>query len=61
MGSAALNLCAVAMGQAEAYYEFGIHCWDYCAASLILEEAGGVALDTTSKLKIFLPDFLFQI
>ncbi|XP_076810726.1 inositol monophosphatase 1-like [Clavelina lepadiformis] len=47
MGSAALNICAVASGQAEAYVEFGIHCWDYCAASVILEEAGGLALDTT--------------
>ena len=52
MGSAALNLCAVAMGQAEAYVEFGIHCWDYCAASLIVEEAGGVVVDTTSKKSI---------
>ena len=49
MGSAALNLCAVAKGQAEAYTEFGVHCWDYCAASLIVEEAGGVAVDTNSK------------
>nr|XP_026696471.1 inositol monophosphatase 1-like [Ciona intestinalis] len=46
MGSAALNICAVASAQAEAYYEFGIHCWDYCAASIILEEAGGVTIDT---------------
>uniref|UniRef100_H2ZKT7 Inositol-1-monophosphatase n=1 Tax=Ciona savignyi TaxID=51511 RepID=H2ZKT7_CIOSA len=46
MGSAALNICAVASAQAEAYYEYGIHCWDYCAASIILEEAGGVIIDT---------------
>jgi len=41
-GSAAYNLCTVARGSAEAYYEFGIHCWDIAAGMLILTEAGGV-------------------
>ncbi|KAK3737296.1 hypothetical protein QZH41_008203 [Actinostola sp. cb2023] len=41
-GSAAYNLCTVARGAAEAYYEFGIHCWDIAAGILILVEAGGV-------------------
>lgn len=45
-GSAAINMCQVASGVAEAYYEFGIHCWDYCAASVIVREAGGVCIDT---------------
>ncbi|WP_082422148.1 inositol monophosphatase family protein [Corynebacterium oculi] len=42
LGSAALDLCAVAEGHADAYYEHGIHCWDYAAGSLIAQEAGAV-------------------
>ena len=40
-GSAALDLCEVARGGAEAYFEPGIFIWDVAAASLILERAGG--------------------
>uniref|UniRef100_UPI00358E8217 inositol monophosphatase 1 isoform X2 n=2 Tax=Myxine glutinosa TaxID=7769 RepID=UPI00358E8217 len=47
LGSAALNLCSVAAGEAEAYFEFGIHCWDMAAGVLLVEEAGGVIVDTT--------------
>jgi len=46
MGSAALNMCQVATGGADAYFEFGIHCWDMAAGELIVREAGGVVLDT---------------
>ena len=46
LGSAAMNLCAVASGHADAYYEFGLHIWDMAAAALILNEAGGYACDT---------------
>lgn len=45
LGSAALNICMVARGGGEVYYEFGCHCWDFCAASVILEEAGGVVMN----------------
>ncbi|EFN58920.1 hypothetical protein CHLNCDRAFT_34254 [Chlorella variabilis] len=45
-GSCALNLCSVAMGRLDAYYEIGLGgCWDLCAAALVLEEAGGRVLD----------------
>ncbi|XP_018025227.1 inositol monophosphatase 1-like [Hyalella azteca] len=47
MGSAALNMCHVAQGAAEVYYEIGIHAWDTAAASLIVREAGGVVMDMT--------------
>lgn len=40
-GSAALDLCWVAAGRADGYYEFGVNPWDVCAGTLILEEAGG--------------------
>ncbi|KAI0171864.1 inositol monophosphatase [Hypoxylon sp. FL1284] len=41
MGSAALNLCAVAAGQLDAYWEGGCWAWDVCAGWAILAEAGG--------------------
>ncbi|XP_026472322.1 inositol monophosphatase 1 isoform X2 [Ctenocephalides felis] len=45
MGSAALNMAMVAMGAADANFEFGIHAWDIAAGILIVEEAGGIVLD----------------
>ncbi|EDO41578.1 predicted protein [Nematostella vectensis] len=44
-GSAALNMCSVAKGLAEVYYEFGVHCWDFAAGILIITEAGGFVCD----------------
>ena len=41
MGSAALELCALAAGTADAYVEEGLHLWDRAAAQLVLAEAGG--------------------
>ncbi|KAM9308590.1 inositol monophosphatase 1 [Gastrophryne carolinensis] len=46
VGTAAVNMCLVATGGADAYYEMGIHCWDMAAASVIVTEAGGVVTDT---------------
>jgi myo-inositol-1(or 4)-monophosphatase len=41
LGSTALDLCYVAAGRLEGYYERGIWPWDLAAGSVILEEAGG--------------------
>jgi myo-inositol-1(or 4)-monophosphatase len=41
-GSAAAELCFVADGRLDAYYEHGLSTWDMCAGRLIVEEAGGV-------------------
>ncbi|MFI7589244.1 inositol monophosphatase family protein [Spongisporangium articulatum] len=41
-GSAALDLCWVATGRLDAYYERGVNVWDIAAAALVLTEAGGV-------------------
>lgn len=41
MGSAALDICHVACGKADGYYESGIYLWDVAAGSLIVEQAGG--------------------
>jgi len=43
MGSAAVDICQVAAGQAEGYYESGIYLWDIAAAGLIVRQAGGRA------------------
>ncbi|WP_300680411.1 inositol monophosphatase family protein [Nocardioides sp.] len=39
-GSAALELCKIAVGQADAYVEVGVNLWDYAAGALIAEAAG---------------------
>ncbi|AEQ06760.1 inositol monophosphatase [Corynebacterium pseudotuberculosis] len=43
MGSAALDLCSVAEGKIDAYFEHGLNSWDYAAGALIATEAGAVA------------------
>lgn len=43
MGSAAVDMCYVACGRMEAYYEFNIQLWDIAAGVVILTEAGGKA------------------
>lgn len=45
LGSAALNLCAVATGTLDLYWEGGCWAWDVCAGWVILEEAGGIVVD----------------
>jgi myo-inositol-1(or 4)-monophosphatase len=42
VGSCALDLCMVAAGQLDAYYEDGVHLWDWAAGALIAAEAGAV-------------------
>lgn len=42
IGSAALDLCNLAEGRVDAYYEHGTHPWDYAAAAVIAAEAGAV-------------------
>ncbi|KAM9719123.1 LOW QUALITY PROTEIN: inositol monophosphatase 1-like [Menidia menidia] len=46
LGSAAVDMCQVAGGGADAYFHMGLHCWDIAAAALILQEAGAVVMDT---------------
>jgi fructose-1,6-bisphosphatase/inositol monophosphatase family enzyme len=40
-GAAALDLCSVACGRLDGYYERGINHWDWAAGALIVREAGG--------------------
>lgn len=42
MGAAALDLCAVAAGRVDAYYEQGTKPWDHAAGALVAREAGAL-------------------
>jgi len=42
VGSAALDLCSVAAGRLDAYYERGVQAWDMAAGALVAAEAGAV-------------------
>ena len=44
-GSAALDLCFVAAGRVDGFWEWNLHAWDVAAGSLIVEEAGGRVSD----------------
>ncbi len=47
MGAAALDLCSVAAGRVDAYYEAGLSVWDFAAGTLIATEAGARVGDLT--------------
>lgn len=44
-GAAAIDLCFVASGRADAYFEENLHWWDLVAGQLIVTEAGGIVTD----------------
>ena len=44
-GSAALDLCAVAAGRLDGFWELGLSLWDIAAGVLLVEEAGGTVTD----------------
>jgi len=48
-GSAALDLCSVACGRFDAFWEFGLNSWDTAAGMLLVQEAGGVVTDLAGR------------
>jgi len=44
-GAAALDLCYVACGKLQGYYEGRLNPWDVAAGALIVQEAGGIVTD----------------
>lgn len=54
-GAAALDLCYVAAGYYDAFFETGLQPWDIAAGSLIITEAGGLIGNFTGE-----SDFLHQ-
>ncbi|MET7761231.1 inositol monophosphatase family protein [Streptomyces sp. NPDC005393] len=64
-GSAAIDLCDVACGRLDAYYERGINPWDYAAGALIAREAGALTggrpgVPASGELTIAAPPGLFE-
>ncbi len=58
-GSAALDLCSVASGRIDGFWEVGLKPWDTAAGSLILKEAGGTLTKFDgSPFDIFFPQVL---
>ena len=45
VGGAAVDLCTVACGRVDAFFEVGLNPWDYAAGALIAEEAGAIVQD----------------
>lgn len=45
MGAASVDLCSVACGRIDAYYERGLQPWDHAAGALIASEAGAIVED----------------
>ena len=54
-GSAALDLCSVACGRFDGYWEEGLDAWDVAAGAIIVQEAGGVVSNYRGA-----QEFLFQ-
>lgn len=48
-GSAAIDLCMIACGRAEFFFELTLCPWDYAAGALIVEEAGGFVSDLQGR------------
>ena len=46
-GSAAFDLCNVATGRIDGFWEFKLNPWDIAAAKLIIKEAGGKVIETS--------------
>lgn len=44
-GSAALDLCYLAAGRAEGYFEIGLNAWDFAAGEFIARQAGALVTD----------------
>jgi myo-inositol-1(or 4)-monophosphatase len=49
LGSAAIDLCWVACGRFDGFWEYNLQPWDVAAGYLIVEEAGGRVTDFTGK------------
>ncbi|MEO6489546.1 MAG: inositol monophosphatase family protein [Ferruginibacter sp.] len=45
LGSAAIDLCWVACGRFDGFYEHNLHAWDSAAGYLVVQEAGGCVTD----------------
>lgn len=53
LGTAAYEMCLLAKGSVDVYFEFMLRPWDYAAASLIVTEAGGICSSLYGELDLF--------
>jgi len=44
-----LDLCAVAAGRLDGFFEFNLKPWDIAAGALIVQEAGGIVTDMSGN------------
>jgi myo-inositol-1(or 4)-monophosphatase len=59
LGSASIDMCLVAAGIFDGFWEVDLHPWDVCAAKLIIEEAGGIVTNFAGeKIDIYSQQFL---
>ncbi len=59
MGAAAVDLCSVACGRVDAYYERGLNHWDLAAGALIATEAGATTGELDDGTVIAAPPALY--
>jgi myo-inositol-1(or 4)-monophosphatase len=57
LGSAAIDLCYVAAGRVDGYWELRINSWDVAAGGLIAEEAGAVVTNVTGNPNYLTPPY----
>ncbi len=49
IGAAAVDLCYLACGRVDAFFEYNLNAWDVAAGALIVKEAGGIITDFSGK------------
>ncbi len=59
-GAASLDLCWVAAGRLDAYYEYGLQAWDWAAGELVAAEAGARCGLLSDGTRVVAPDHLFD-
>jgi myo-inositol-1(or 4)-monophosphatase len=57
MGSAALDLCYVACGRFDGFWELALNAWDLAAGGLIASEAGALVTRVTGELDYLTPPY----
>ena len=59
-GAAAVDVCWVAAGRLDAFYELGLASWDWAAASLVASEAGARTEIVGEAIHVAAPPHLFD-
>jgi myo-inositol-1(or 4)-monophosphatase len=57
LGSAAIDLCYVASGRVDGYWEIALQPYDLAAGALIVREAGGIITSMNGEDNLFQPPY----